>query len=170
MIRTSESESGGVLVRSRLMVALTLVLLVVAALALAGCVESSEEEAQTPSGASTVANSAKQTDSEGNFVTAPAATAPEGGGGSETGGGEGGGGGEAAGDAAAGEQVFAANCTGCHLNNGQDAGGVGPQLAGAGLDVETIKTTVQNGRGAMPPGLVSGEDLDNVAAYVLSIQ
>jgi cytochrome c551 len=171
MIRTSESESGGVLVRSRLMVALTLVLLMVAALALAGCVESSEEEAQTPSGASTVANSAKQTDSEGNFVTAPAATAPEGGGGSETGGGEGGGdGGEAAGDAAAGEQVFAANCTGCHLNNGQDAGGVGPQLAGAGLDVETIKTTVQNGRGAMPPGLVSGEDLDNVAAYVLSIQ
>ena len=171
MIRTSESESGGVLVRSRLMVALTLVLLVVAALALAGCVESSEEEAQTPSGASTVANSAKQTDSEGNFITAPAATAPEGGGGSETGGGEGGGGGgEAAGDAAAGEQVFAANCTGCHLNNGQDAGGVGPQLAGAGLDVETIKTTVQNGRGAMPPGLVSGEDLDNVAAYVLSIQ
>jgi cytochrome c551 len=171
MIRTSESESGGVLVRSRLMVALTLVLLMVAALALAGCVESSEEEAQTPSGASTVANSAKQTDSEGNFVTAPAATAPEGGGGSETGGGEGGGdGGEAAGDAAAGEQVFAANCTGCHLNNGQDAGGVGPQLAGAGLDVETIKTTVQNGRGAMPAGLVSGEDLDNVAAYVLSIQ
>jgi cytochrome c551 len=171
MIRTSESESGGVLVRSRLMVALTLVLLVVAAIALAGCVESSEEEAQTPSGASTVANSAKQTDSEGNFITAPAATAPEGGGGSETGGGEGGGGGgEAAGDAAAGEQVFAANCTGCHLNNGQDAGGVGPQLAGAGLDVETIKTTVQNGRGAMPGGLVSGEDLDNVAAYVLSIQ
>ena len=171
MIRTSESESGGVLVRSRLMVALTLVLLVVAALALAGCVESSEEEAQTPSGASTVANSAKQTDSEGNFITAPAATAPEGGGGSETGGGDGGGGGgEAAGDAAAGEQVFAANCTGCHLNNGQDAGGVGPQLAGAGLDVETIKTTVQNGRGAMPAGLVSGADLDNVAAYVLSLQ
>lgn len=170
MIRTSESESGGVLVRSRLMVALTLVLLVVAALALAGCVESSEEEAQTPSGASTVANSAKQTDSEGNFVTAPAATAPEGGG-SETGGGEGGGGGgEAAGDAAAGEQIFSATCTGCHLNNGQDAGGVGPQLAGAGLDVETIKTTVENGRGAMPAGLVSGEDLDNVAAYVLSIQ
>jgi mono/diheme cytochrome c family protein len=168
MIRTSESESGGVLVRSRLMVALTLVVLVVATLALAGCVESSEEEAQTPSGASTVVNSAKQTDSEGNFITAPAATAPEGGG-SETGGGEGGGG-EAAGDAAAGEQVFAANCTGCHLNNGQDAGGVGPQLAGAGLDDATIRTTVENGRGPMPAGLVSGADLDNVVAYVLSIQ
>jgi cytochrome c551 len=169
MIRTSESESGGVLVRSRLMVALSLVVLVMAALALAGCVESSEEEAQTPSGASTVVNSAKQTDSEGNFITAPAETAPAGGG-SETGGGEGGGGGEAAGDAAAGEQVFAANCTGCHLNNGQDAGGVGPQLAGAGLDEATIRTTVENGRGAMPGGLVSGEDLDNAVAYVLSLQ
>ena len=78
MIRTSESESGGVLVRSRLMVALTLVVLVVATLALAGCVESSEEEAQTPSGASTVVNSAKQTDSEGNFITAPAATSTTG--------------------------------------------------------------------------------------------
>ena len=168
MIRTSESEFGGELVRSRLMVALTLVLLVVAALGLAGCVESSEEEAQTPSGASTIMNSAKQTDSEGKTITAPAATAPEGGG-SETGGGEGGGG-EAAGDAAAGQQVFAANCTGCHLNNGQDAGGVGPQLAGAGLDDATIRTTVENGRGPMPAGLVSGTDLDNVVAYVLSIQ
>ena len=66
--------------------------------------------------------------------------------------------------------MFAATCTGCHMNNGMDAGGVAPQLAGAGLDEATIKTTVENGRGAMPPGLVSGEDLDNVAAYVLSIQ
>ena len=157
------------LVRSRLLVAISLVLLVVAAIGLAGCVESSEEEAQTPSGASTVVNSAIQTDSEGNFVTAPAATAPAGGG-EEGGGQEGGGEGAPAGDAAAGEQVFAATCTGCHLNNGQDAGGVGPQLAGAGLDDATIRTTVENGRGPMPAGLVSGTDLDNVVAYVLSIQ
>jgi cytochrome c551 len=156
-----------VLVRSRLVVALMLVLFV-GAIALAGCVESSEEEAQTPSGASTVVNSAKQTDSEGKTITAPAATAPAGGG-SETGGGEGGGG-AAAGDAAAGEQVFAANCTGCHLNNGQDAGGVGPQLAGRGVDETAIRTIVENGRGAMPGGLVSGADEDNVVAYVLSLQ
>jgi hypothetical protein len=166
-----ESETGGAPVRSRLMVAISLVLIVAAAIGLAGCVESSEEEAQTPSGASTIVNSAIQTDSEGNFVTAPASTAPAGGGGEEGGGGEGGGGeAPAAGDAAAGEQFFAATCTGCHLNNGQDAGGVGPQLAGLGLDEATIKTTVENGKGAMPPGLASGEDLDNVTAYVLSIQ
>jgi cytochrome c551 len=150
------------------MVAISLVLIVAAAIGLAGCVESSEEEAQTPSGASTVVNSALQTDSEGKTITAPASTAPAGGGGEQ--GGEGGGEEGDAGDAAAGEQVFAATCTGCHLNNGQDAGGVGPQLAGLGVDEATIKTTVENGRGAMPGGLVSGEDLDNVTAYVLSIQ
>jgi cytochrome c551 len=150
------------------MVAISLVLIVAAAIGLAGCVESSEEEAQTPSGASTVVNSALQTDSEGKTITAPAATAPAGGGGEQ--GGEGGGEEGDAGDAAAGEQVFAATCTCCHLNNGQDAGGVGPQLAGLGVDEATIKTTVENGRGAMPGGLVSGEDLDSVTAYVLSIQ
>jgi cytochrome c551 len=151
----------------RLWAALSLVALVAAIGLAAGCVESSEEDAQTPTNAATVANTAVQTDSEGNFVTAPPAegapTAPEEGGG-------GGGGGEAAGDAAAGEQIFATTCTGCHLNNGQDAGGVGPQLAGQGLDAELVTTTVMNGRGAMPAGLVSGADLENVVAYVVSIQ
>jgi cytochrome c551 len=153
----------------RLWAALSLVALVAAIGLAAGCVESSEEEAQTPTNAPTVANTAVQTDSEGNFVTAPPAdgapTAP-----AEGGGGGGGGGGEAAGDAAAGQEVFSTVCTGCHLNNGQDAGGVGPQLAGQGLDAEYVTMTVMNGRGAMPAGLVSGADLENVVAYVVSIQ
>jgi len=153
----------------RLWAALSLVALVAVLVLAAGCVESSEEDAQTPANAPTVGNSALQTDSEGKTITAPAATAPGGGGeeGGATGGGEGGG---AEGDAAAGQEIFATTCTTCHLNNGQDAGGVGPQLAGAGLDEATIRTTVENGRGAMPGGLVSGADLDNVVAYVLSIQ
>jgi cytochrome c551 len=146
----------------------------VAALALAaGCVDSSEEAAQTPSNAPTVVNSAAQTDSEGNFVTAPPSTSPPGGGtttGGATTGGATTGDDDAAGDPADGQQVFATNCTACHLNNGQDAGGVGPQLAGRGLTEDIIRTTVENGRGAMPPGLVSGGDLDDVAAYVLSLQ
>jgi cytochrome c551 len=147
--------------------ALLIVVLVAAMGLVAGCVESSEEEAQTPTGAPTVANSAIQTDEEGNTVTAPAATAPP----EEPADTAGGGGGEApAGDAAAGQEVFATNCTACHVNNGQDAGGVGPQLAGAGLDAAAVETTVVNGRGAMPGGLVSGEDLENVVAYVVSIQ
>ena len=159
----------------RLWAAVSLVALLAALGLVAGCVDSSEEAAQTPSDAPTVANSARQTDSSGEFVTAP--PSDEGGGGAVTGGGaatdggEAGGGGEAAaGDAGAGEQVFASICTSCHLNNGQDAGGVGPQLAGQGLEADYIATTIENGRGAMPPDLVSGADLDNAVAYVLSLQ
>ena len=162
----------------RLWAAVSLVALVAGLGVAAGCVESSEEEAQTPSDAPTVVNSAVQTDSEGNRVTAPAATeagGEEGGaaGGSATGGATtgGGGGGEApAGDPAAGEQVFSTTCTTCHLNNGQDAGGVGPQLAGQGLDAEGIRNQIVNGGGAMPAGLVSGKDLEDVTAYVVSLQ
>lgn len=159
--------SGGEMVRRSSRVAVLLIALVAAAGLVAGCVESSEEAAQTPSDAPTVANSALQTDSEGNTVTAPAATAPaETAGGTDTsGGGE-----MSTGDVAAGMEVFAATCSGCHLNNGQDAGGIGPQLAGAGLEEDYIRTTIMNGRGVMPAGLVSGTDLDNVVAYVLSIQ
>lgn len=150
--------------RSR--VALLLIALVAAVGLVAGCVESSDEEAQTPSGASTVVNSALQTDSEGNTVTAPPVTAPADEGGETTGGG---GGEEPTGDVDAGLEVFAANCTSCHIDNG-NAAGVGPQLAGAGLDAATVETTVTNGKGIMPAGLVSGSDLDNVVAYVVSIQ
>ena len=74
------------------------------------------------------------------------------------------------GDAAAGETVFSTTCTGCHMNNGKDAGGIGPKLAGTGLDASTIRNQVINGGGPMPAGLVSGTDLDNVTAYVLSLQ
>lgn len=153
--------------------ALTLIALVVAALGVAGCVDSSEEAAQTPSGASTVANSAAQTDSEGKTITAPAQTTPAGGGGggTETGGAAAGGGGAAsAGDVDAGLMVFQTSCTGCHLGDGMEDGGVGPKLAGLGLSEQKIHDQVVNGGGAMPGGLASGADLDNVVAYVLSIQ
>jgi len=166
MIPDVDAErAGGEMVR-RSWMAILLVVLIAAMGLLAGCVESSEEEARTPADAPTVANSALQTDSDGEFITAPAETTPP----APDGGTDGGGGEEPAGDVAAGQEVFATNCTGCHLNNGQDAGGVGPQLAGAGLDAATVQTTVENGRGAMPAGLVSGTDLENVVAYVVSIQ
>jgi cytochrome c551 len=128
------------------------------ALGLGGCVEPDAEEASTPADAPTVVNSAPQTDSTGSTVEAP---------GAETTGGETTG--EADPAAAAGQTVFEASCQGCHSNLGQDAG-VGPQLAGGGRAEDLIRTTVVNGRGIMPPGLVSGDDLDNVVAFVLSIQ
>jgi mono/diheme cytochrome c family protein len=151
-----------------------LLVAVVAAMALTGCVDSSQSEAETPSNATTIVNSALQTDSTGKTISAPASTsgaAPSGGGGASTSGGaSGGGGGAAKGDAAAGKTVFAASCTACHMQDGMAAGGIGPKLAGSGFDAETIRHQVEVGGGPMPGGLVSGKDLDDVVAYVLSIQ
>ena len=130
----------------------------------AACVESDPDAAATPTDAETVANTAAQTDADGNTVPAEGSEPP-------AAGGEGEGEGEGAeGDVAAGEAAFAASCSGCHLENGTAAGGVGPQLAGSGVDGDAIRTIVANGRGAMPGGLASGEDLDNIVAYVLSLQ
>lgn len=155
---------GGRIVRRIWAVGALVALLLAIGLAV-GCSESNEDDARTPSSAETVVNSAAQTDENGQTVTAPAdepatgdetQTAPAGD--------------EAQGDVAAGEAFFANTCSGCHMDNGKAAGGVGPQLAGVGLTVDQIKDTVTNGKGAMPPGLASGADLDNVAAYVASIQ
>ena len=73
-------------------------------------------------------------------------------------------------DAAAGKVVFSQSCSGCHLGDGTTAGGVGPRLQGLGLTEDAITAQVRNGSGAMPGGLVEGDDLRAVAAYVLSIQ
>jgi cytochrome c551 len=146
--------------------ALLAIAAVVGSAALAGCSDSDSSEASTPAGATTAANSALQTDSEGATVTAPpaetsaATTEP-----AET---------EAPteepeGDVAAGKTTFEGVCQGCHPAGGTQAG-VGPQLAGGGRDEALIRTTIQNGKGAMPGGLVSGDDEDNVVAYVVSIQ
>ena len=149
--------------RSR--VALLLVSLVAVLGLVSACVNSSEKDAQTPAGSPTVANSAIQTNSKGETITAPAAGGATTGGGATTAAAGG-----AEGDATAGKTVFAASCTGCHMNDGLDAGGVGPKLAGLGLTADRIKTQVENGGAVMPAGLVSGTDLENVVAYVVSIQ
>ena len=131
----------------------------------AGCSDSDSSEASTPAAATTAPNTAVQTDSEGSTVaetTAPAETeTPTE---AEPGGGE-----EVSGDATAGKATFEAVCQGCHGNGGQEAG-VGPKLAGLGRTADAITATITNGKGVMPAGLVSGDDLENVTAYVVSIQ
>jgi len=72
-----------------------------------------------------------------------------------------------AGDAGHGEAVFQGQCSGCHGDAGQ--GGVGPQLAGSGVDAAQVTAAVEQGRGVMPAGLVSGQDEADVVAYVVSI-
>ena len=73
----------------------------------------------------------------------------------------------APGDATRGASIFAANCAGCH---GTDAtGGVGPALRGSGLASAEVAAVIAAGRGAMPAGIVSGQDAADVAAHVASI-
>lgn len=116
----------------------------------AGCGGSDPKEAETPTNAPTVTNGATTT-----------------GGGTETTGG----GGEAAGDAAAGKTAFeGGSCQACHPAGGTQAG-VGPDLAVSKMTADEIKAQITNGKGAMPPQpQVTGADLDNVAAYILSIR
>jgi mono/diheme cytochrome c family protein len=68
-------------------------------------------------------------------------------------------------DAARGETLFADNCVSCHGAGGV-GGGVGPTLAGSGVSVEDARATIESGSGVMPPGLVSGQDLEDVLAYL----
>ncbi|MED5077054.1 cytochrome c [Geobacillus stearothermophilus] len=68
--------------------------------------------------------------------------------------------------AAAAEQIFKQNCASCH---GQDlSGGVGPNLqkVGSKYSKDQIKDIIANGRGAMPAGIIKGEDADKVAEWL----
>ena len=48
-------------------------------------------------------------------------------------------------------------------------GGVGPALRGSGLTADDVEAVVATGRGTMPAGLVSGQDLADVSAYVATL-
>lgn len=72
------------------------------------------------------------------------------------------------GDAARGEQLFAENCASCH-GEGGTGGGVGPTLAGNPVSLDDARATIENGSGVMPADLVSGQDLEDVLAYLETI-
>jgi len=76
----------------------------------------------------------------------------------------------ASGDPVAGKVLFSQTCAGCHMQDGTAAGGVGPKLEGRGLTTARIVLQIQTGGVIMPGNLVSGADLQNIAAYVASIQ
>ncbi|RFU65735.1 cytochrome c550 [Peribacillus glennii] len=64
------------------------------------------------------------------------------------------------------EDIYQQNCVSCHGDQYQ--GGVGPALKGIGskLSEDEVKNTIQNGKGAMPAGLVPEENLDAMAKFV----
>jgi mono/diheme cytochrome c family protein len=70
------------------------------------------------------------------------------------------------GDPAAGEKVFADNCSGCHGLDGHGGNG-GPSLAGV-TDVEHVVDQVTHGGGGMPAfgDTLSAQEIQDVAAYV----
>ena len=67
-----------------------------------------------------------------------------------------------------GEIVFERSCASCH-GSGGDGGSIGPRLVAAGIDAAAVSAAVQQGRGVMPAGLVSGGEEADVVAYVVSI-
>ena len=75
----------------------------------------------------------------------------------------------AGGDAAAGEQVFGANCAACHGADG--GGGSGPKLAGedAYTDPEQVVPQIREGGGGMPAfgDKLSDKELADVSAFVV---
>jgi mono/diheme cytochrome c family protein len=71
-------------------------------------------------------------------------------------------------DPVRGEQLFAENCARCHGDDGT-GGGIGPTLAGAEVSLDEARSTIENGSGVMPAGLVSGQDLEDVLAYLETI-
>jgi mono/diheme cytochrome c family protein len=71
------------------------------------------------------------------------------------------------GDATRGKAAFDESCASCHGVNG--AGGIGPRLAGQGLDLAAARTQIVNGGGTMPGNLVEGQALEDVLAYLAQI-
>ena len=74
---------------------------------------------------------------------------------------------------AMGERLFLTYCVQCHGSDARGSKGF-PNLADKdwqwGGDPASIKATIAGGRaGVMPPGMVQGADVENVANYVLSL-
>ena len=70
-------------------------------------------------------------------------------------------------DAGRGRDLFASTCSGCHTLAAADAeGAVGPNLDDLEPDADTVLNAIESGPGAMPDGLLQGEDAQAVADFV----
>ncbi|GAK05031.1 hypothetical protein JCM19037_3495 [Geomicrobium sp. JCM 19037] len=62
-----------------------------------------------------------------------------------------------------GASVYEASCLSCH---GDDMQGMNSTPGIEGIAADDVLAAIDEGPGSMPPGLVSGEDAEAVAAYV----
>ena len=63
--------------------------------------------------------------------------------------------------------LFAESCGSCHaLADAETTGAVGPGLDDTAMDAAAIEQQIINGGGAMPAGLLEGEEATAVAEYV----
>jgi mono/diheme cytochrome c family protein len=69
------------------------------------------------------------------------------------------------GDPVRGQRLFEERCESCHGEGGQ-GGGVGPTLVGSTMSISEARTRIVNGGGVMPANLVTGQNLEDVLAYV----
>ncbi|MGI2326559.1 cytochrome c550 [Planococcus sp. YIM B11945] len=60
------------------------------------------------------------------------------------------------------------SCVSCHGSSYE--GQVGPSLVATELDQAAIEDIIANGKGAMPGGLVEGENIPAMAEWVLSLE
>jgi mono/diheme cytochrome c family protein len=72
---------------------------------------------------------------------------------------------------AKGRELFGRTCAQCHeLADGYAVGDIGPNLDQLRPDAALVRNAIEFGRatdrGTMPPGLLSGRDADDVAAFV----
>lgn len=72
------------------------------------------------------------------------------------------------GDVYRGQVVFERECASCH-GPGGEGGNPGPRLVDTGMDAAEVTATIEQGRGVMPPALVSGSEQADAVAYVVSI-
>ena len=66
-----------------------------------------------------------------------------------------------------GAVLYENECSSCHGTSGE--GGIGPPLADSGLDEVEIASVIARGGGGMPPAIVTGQNAEDVSAYVASI-
>jgi mono/diheme cytochrome c family protein len=74
----------------------------------------------------------------------------------------------ALGDPYRGETIFGQTCAACHGIGGK-GGGVGPRLIGDHIGLARVKAQIDQGGGAMPPTLVSGQKERDVLAFTATL-